>query len=123
MGHQSRTYQKESDVQKEKLLAQPGMEVFEKLQKFYKLHPHGTPAVKQEVDRIRQESEAFSKALQEKFEAEHGRLVAEYLQKELDYLESYLSPDQKKQEEYSGPGMPSPKKEGIIKRFVKSMML
>lgn len=83
---------------KEKLLSKPGVDVFEKLNNFYKLHPKSTPAVAEEVRKIRAESEAFSKALMDKFESENARLITEYMQRELDYLESYISDEQKEKD-------------------------
>lgn len=112
MGIQRKINQANKEAQKKEILSQPGMEVFADLQEFYRLHPTSTAAVRMEVQRIREESEAFSVALQQKFEAEHGRLIAEYLRKELDYVRSYLSPDQLEKE--------TGKKPNFWKRILKS---
>lgn len=98
MGQKKNLNQFYKNQEKEKALNQPGMEVFVKLQEFYKLHPTSTPQVAMEVVRIREECEKLSKELEEKFQNEHRLLMVEYMQKELDYVESYLSPDQKEKD-------------------------
>lgn len=87
--------EEQKKTEREKLLSQPGMEVFDHLQTFYKMHPNATAAVAMEVAKIREESEQFSESLQKKFESEQSLLTVEFMKKELDYIVSYLSPDDK----------------------------
>lgn len=90
--------------------------VFKKLEAFYKHHPHATQAVKKEVEEIRKEFEAATDALQRDFEAAHRKLTAKYLQIELDYLESWLSPDDK-----VGMVMSPDSRIGKFYRFLKKL--
>lgn len=132
MGQRKKLNQFYKEEEKKKILNPIGMDTYHKLQNFYKLHPYSTPDVKEEVDKIRDECEAFSKALQEQFEEKHAYLLAEYLKKELDYVESYLSPSDKEKDEdkllatstldpnerYEGPSVPPMKKKHWFKRVI-----
>ena len=53
--------------EKEKIAERPDMKIFQKLQTFYKDHPHATHAVKNEVDLIRQEFDQATDDLQKKY--------------------------------------------------------
>lgn len=75
------------------------MLVFHKLEKFYKENPRASHAVKAEVEKIRAEFATMTDDLQKRFDADHQKLTIEYMERELEYLESWLSPDEKVEKE------------------------
>lgn len=65
--------------------------LFRKLQAFYEKHPHASPTVSREVDKIRKECDKVMGLLQQDFDKQHEETTVVFLKMELEFVTSFLA--------------------------------